>query len=123
MRRFGRKPGRVTDLKARAVGRGRIVLSFKAPGSDGSRPPAARSYVIKQSRRPIRSARSFRRAQSLCRGGRCRFSSVVDVGSPVELNVKDLRRRTTYYYSVAARDNVSGRLGRRSKTVRARTFR
>ena len=99
------------------------MLTFKAPGSDGSKPPAARTYVVKQSRRPIRTARAFRRAQSLCTRGRCRFASVVNVNSPIELTVKDLRRRTTYYYSVAARDNVSGRLGRRSKTVKVRTFR
>ena len=121
VRRFGRKPGRVTDLKAQAVGRSRVVLTFKAPGSDGGKPPAARSYVVKQSRRPIRSARAFRRAQSLC-GGRCRFSGV-DVGSALELNVEDLRRRATYYYSVAARDNVSGTLGGRSTTVKVTTFR
>jgi hypothetical protein len=47
----------------------------------------------------------------------------VDVNTPVELRVNDLRRRTTYYYAVAARDNVSGRLGPRSKTAKARTFR
>jgi hypothetical protein len=88
------------------------MLGFFAPGTDGNRPPAARSYVVKQSRRPIRGRRGFRRAQTLCHG-RCRFA-VTRVGS-------NLRPRTTYYYAIAARDNVSGRLGRRSRAVRVRT--
>lgn len=123
VRRYGRKPGRVTGLTAKAVSRSRIVLTFKAPGSDGNKPPAARTYVVKQSRRPIRNPRDFRRARSLCKGGRCRFAAVANVNAPIELTVEDLRRRTTYYYAVAARDNVSGRLGRRSKTVKVRTSR
>ena len=36
-------PGRVTGLRARAVSKTKIVLSFRAAGTDGSRPPAARA--------------------------------------------------------------------------------
>ena len=122
MRRHGRTPGRVTGLKARASGRARIVLRFNAAGTDGSKLPAARTYVVKQSRRPIRSARAFRRAQTLCRG-RCHFSSVAQVGAPITLTVTDLERGTTYYYAVAARDNVTRKLGRRSRPAKAKTRR
>ena len=120
MRRYGRTPGRVTGLKAAAVSKTRIVLRFIAPGSDGRKPPAARTYVIKQSLRPIRGARGFRRAQTLCKG-RCRFPEVTEVGAPIKLTVKQLLPRTTYYYAVAARDNVSGRLGARSRPAKAKT--
>ena len=118
-KRHGRTPGRVTALDARTAGPRRLTLSFPATGTDFSRPPAARSYVIKQSRRPIRSARDFRRADALCKGA-CSFK-VSDVGAKVTLTVTDLRRRSTYYYAVVARDNVSARSGRRSKTVAVRT--
>ncbi len=117
--RFGRTPGRVTTLSARATANGKVVLTFRAPGSDASRPPAARSYVIKQSLRPIGSARSFARAKALCRGA-CRFA-VTALDTKISLTVTDLRPRRTYYYAVAARDNVSGRAGPRSKTIKART--
>ncbi|MFP5363580.1 MAG: hypothetical protein ACLGI5_12725 [Thermoleophilia bacterium] len=119
--RFARRPGRVTTLRARPASsrRGAVVLRFKAPGTDRSRPPAARGYVVRQSRRPIRSARDFTRAQTLCRGT-CRFA-VRTPGAEIMLTITDLRRRTTYHYAVAARDNVSGRLGPRSKTVAVRT--
>jgi len=43
------------------------------------------------------------------------------VGEKVRLTITDLRPRTTYYYAVAARDNVTGRAGARSPTVKART--
>jgi len=119
LRRHGRTPGRVTTLSAKATGKRRIVLRFRAPGSDGADPPAARTYLIKQSRRPIRNARAFRRARALCRGT-CRFS-VTELGAKVSLKVTGLRRRRTYHYAVAARDNVSARLGRRSRSVKART--
>jgi hypothetical protein len=67
LKRYGRTPGRVTGLRARAVSKTKIVLSFGAAGTDGtdgSRPPAARAYLIKQSSRPIRGARAFSRAQT-----------------------------------------------------------
>jgi len=109
----------VTGLRARARSRTKIVLSFLAPGSDGRRLPAARSYLIKQSTKPIRGARGFRRAAALCRGN-CRFK-VTRVGAKVRLTVADLRPRTTYYYAITARDNVSRRPGPRSRMVRVRT--
>jgi len=120
LKRHGRTPGRVTGLEARAVSKRRVVLSFDAPGTHGARPPAARGYLVKQSRRRIRGARDFRRAQTLCKGS-CRFSKVTRVGTKLRLTINKLRPRTTYYYAVAARDNVSRRLGRRSSTAKART--
>jgi len=120
-RRHGRTPGRVSQLRARAVSNTKLVLAFGAAGTAGRRPPAARQYLVKQSSRPIRGRRGFRRAQALC-GGRCSFDVRV-VGSLIELTVRDLRPGTTYYYAVAARDNVSRRLGPRSPTAKARTGR
>jgi alpha-tubulin suppressor-like RCC1 family protein len=116
--RHGRTPATVTGLTARATGNGRARLAFRAVGTDGVNPPAARSYVIKQSRAPIRSARAFARAASLCRGT-CSFN-VTAVGAPLELTVTELRRRVTYHYAIAAVDNVSGRVGPRSATIKVR---
>ncbi len=118
-RLYGRTRGQVTELRARALGKTQIELAFSAPGTDGSHPPPARSYVVKQSLRPIRSARSFARAQTLCKGA-CRFT-VSRVGGKVSLTVTDLRPHTAYYYAVAARDNVSAHRGARSQTVKGRT--
>lgn len=118
--RYGRTPGRIERLGARAVSISQVVLVFKAPGSDGSRPPAARSYLVKQSPRPIRGARGFAGAHTLCRGS-CGFS-VVTVSTKVTLTITDLQPHTTYYYAAAARDNVSGRLGPRSPTAQIRTL-
>ena len=117
--RHARTPGRITGLRARAVGRTQVVLTFTAAGSNGSRPPAARAYLIRQSQRPIRRALDFDRAPALCRGS-CRFSALA-MGAKITLTVTGLRPRTTYYYAVAARDNVSRRLGPRSTVVRVRT--
>ncbi len=117
--RYGRTPGRVNGLKARTLSKTKIVLSFRAPGTDGARPPAARAYLVKQSLSPIRSRRAFTRAQTLCKG-RCRFS-VTRVGDTITLTITGLRSHTTYHYAVAARDNVTGRLGRRSPTAGAKT--
>jgi alpha-tubulin suppressor-like RCC1 family protein len=119
LRRFGRTPGRVTTLAAQASSSGKIILTFRAPGSDGSSPPAARSYVIKQSPRPIRTRRDFERSHALCKG-RCTFA-VTKLQAAITLDVTQLRRNTTYYYSVAALDNVSERMGPQSKTVLAKT--
>lgn len=119
LRRYGRTPGRVTRARARATGRTRVVLTFRAPGSDGRRAPAARNYLVRQSLRPMRTPREFARGQALCRGS-CHFSSAA-VGATMTLTITNLRPRTTYYYSVAARDNVSNRRGPRSATVRVRT--
>jgi hypothetical protein len=95
------------------------VLTFNAAGSDGSDPPAARRYLVKQSLRPIRSARDFDRAAALCRGA-CSFDDDIEVGSLLRLKV-DYLRNDRYYYAVAARDNVSGRIGPRSRTVSVRS--
>ncbi len=119
LERYGRTPGRVTTLRVKAVGARRVALRFRAVGTDGSRAPVARRYVVKQSRRPIRGAGDFARARALCKGA-CSFD-VAAIGASVVLDVTDLSRRSAYYYSVAARDNVSARIGRRSATVRART--
>ena len=43
------------------------------------------------------------------------------LGADITLTVTELRRRTTYHYAVAARDNVSTRCGPRSAAVTART--
>ena len=115
LRRHGRTPGRVTRLAARASGKGRITLSFGAPGTDGSKPPAARRYVVKQSDRPIRTARDFARAPALCRGT-CSFR-ITAVGTTLRLTVTDLERRRRFHFAVAAKDNVSGRTGPRATTA------
>jgi len=119
--RHGRTPGRVTGLRVKARSATRVDLSFNAPGTNGSRPPAARDYVVKQSMRPITGSRGFSRAVSLCRGS-CRFS-VTEVGRRVSLTITDLRRGSIYYYAVAAKDNVSGRVGPRTRAVRVKTGR
>jgi len=117
--RHGRTPGRVSTVAVRAAGRRTITLTFRATGTESTKAPAARGYLVKQSRRPIRSANDFRRADALCKGA-CSFK-VVEVGEKVTLKITDLRRGSTYYYAVAARDNVSARIGPRSETVTART--
>ena len=117
-RRHGRTPGRVTRLSARAGGARSIRLTFDAVGTDGRKPPAARSYVIKQSTRPIRTARDFARAPALC-NGKCSFNVTV-VGARLTLTITQLRRRGVYHYAIAARDNVSGRNGPRSRTISTR---
>lgn len=116
--RFGRTPGRVTVFSAKASSKGAIVLTFRAPGTDGSKAPAARSYLIKESARPMVTAGDFRRAHPLCKGA-CAFD-VIQVRAMLNLRVTGLRPGTTYYYKVAARDNVSNRAGPRSKTVSAK---
>ena len=106
-------------LTAKAIGRHTIRLTFLASGTDQSKPPAARTYLIKQSGRRIRTQRGFVRAHSLCKGT-CSFK-VTKAGAKITVTVLNLRRHRTYYYAIAARDNVSARIGRRSKTVSART--
>ncbi len=119
-RRYGRTPGRVDTLEAIAIGPHGIRLAFRTAGTDHAKPPAAQSYLIRQSIRPIRTRRDFRAAHTLCHG-RCAFY-VTTVGATVTQTVTDLRRGRTYYYAIAARDNVSGRIGPRSRTVHARTL-
>ena len=110
LKRFGRTPGRVLGLTGRATSSTQIVVSFRAAGTDGSRPPVARAYLVRQA---ARGARRFGRATTLC-GGSCRFPAGGRVGAEVSLAVTGLRPRTVYRYSVAARDNVSRRAGPRS---------
>lgn len=119
LRLFRRTPGRVTGLRARTIGRTQIALEFNAAGTDGTHPPPAGSYVVKQALGPIRSARQFARARTLCMGA-CRFT-VSQVGGKVTLTVTDLQPHTTYYYAVAARDNVSAHRGPRSQAVKTKT--
>jgi alpha-tubulin suppressor-like RCC1 family protein len=118
-KRYGRAPGRVTTLSATASANGTIALHFKAVGSAGSSPPAARSYVIRESSRPIRTAREFDRAAELCNGS-CTFA-VSQLATPITLVVTHLHAHATYYYAIAARDNVSGRVGPRSPSAHATT--
>ncbi len=117
--RYARTPGRVSGLHARALSNTAVLLSFAAPGSDGSHPPAARGYLLKQSPGPIRSARDFRRAQTLCNGN-CHFA-VTAVGARVTLTITHLLPHSTYYYAIAALDNLSNRFGPRSPTAQIRT--
>jgi len=117
--RFGRTPGRIARPKERAVSRTAIILTFSAPGSNGTHPPAARAYLVKQSRSPIRSPRDFRQAATLCNGS-CRFR-VAAVGTTIKLTITHLAPHTTYYYAIAARDNISNILGPRSQTIAIRT--
>ncbi|MDQ6774982.1 MAG: hypothetical protein M3071_01910 [Actinomycetota bacterium] len=42
-----------------------IELDFNAPGTTGNNPPAAGSYLVKQSRRPIRDEQDFTNARAL----------------------------------------------------------
>jgi len=116
---FGRTPARVTGLRARVRSATDVVLRFRAPGVDNGRGAAARSYVVKQSLSPMRDKRGIRRARTLCGGG-CRFAPA-RVGATITLTITDLLPRKTYYYVVAARDSVSGRLGPASRVVRVQT--
>jgi len=116
---FRRTPERIASPIARASSAGVVELRFAAAGSDGSKLPAARGYLVKQSLRPIRTRVDFERAPALCKG-----TCHVDVTRPrtaVQMRVTGLKRRTTYHYAIAARDNVTAHPGPRSKTVQAKT--
>jgi hypothetical protein len=119
LRRYGRRPGRVKRLTARAVSATEVALSFSAPGTDGSNPPGAKAYLVAESRGPIGTAAAFLHAPALCDRS-CQFD-VNSVGTPITLFVTHLRPRTTYHYEVAAYDNVSHELGPRSATVSVKT--
>ena len=119
VRRHGRLPGRVTELRARRTGAGKVELSFKVTGTDRGRAPAARNYLVKQSTRPIRTRLDFSRAASLCRG-KCPFPELTSIHATVTLDVTGLVRNRLYHYAVAARDNVSSRVGPRSRTISIR---
>lgn len=113
------RPGRPRGLSARAIGRGRVRLRFRAPASDGRSGPPVRRYIVKQATRPIRGARGFRRARSLCRSS-CRFGAR-RVGARLTLTVRRLCPGRRYYYAIRAKDE-GGNVSRvaRFKVVRAR---
>jgi hypothetical protein len=119
VRRYGRVPGRVTQLRAVQTGAGKVRLSFRAAGNDGGKAPAARAYLVKQSTRPIRTALDFTRGVSLCKG-KCPFPQLTSIHATVTLDVTKLVPKRIYYYAVAALDNVSSRVGPRSRTVSVR---
>jgi alpha-tubulin suppressor-like RCC1 family protein len=162
--RYGHTPGRVTHLRAIALTSTRIELDFIVVGNSGNQPPAAQTYLIKQSPTPIGSARDFKRAFALCHGT-CHFIVVsggdthtgggggadaagcaagpatsmlrpaarpaarpatsaageLEIGMCASLVITHLKPHATYYYSIAARDNITTRPGPRSRTVHART--
>jgi hypothetical protein len=119
IRLWGSTPGLVNGLHAMTRGPSRIELDFTAPGTNANLPPAATTYLIKQSLRPIRGERDFTAAHALCHGV-CSFT-VTGIGAKIALTVSGLRTHTVYYYAIAARDNVTGRLGPRTTTVTAKT--
>ena len=119
VRRYGRTPGRVGHLTARVLSSTRIILSFTAPGTDGHRPPAASSYLIAQTTTPIHTPRAFLAAPMLC-SSRCRFA-ITTVGTVLTLTITHLSPGTIYYYTVAARDNVTGSPGPRTAATRVLT--
>ena len=115
----GRTPGRVTGLSLRFLSSVRAIqVEFRAPGTDGLNPPVARRYVIKVSSKPIRGARAFARARTLC--DPCGFP-VAQVGNKAGSSYYEPHPDTTLYYAIAARDNVSGKLGPPSRSVRIST--
>ena len=122
VKRYGRLPGRIKNLKARATGGGKVKLSFTVAGTDNGKAPAARGYLVKQSRKPIRTARDFRRAAALCKG-RCAFYGLTSIDATAELEITNLVPGRLYHYAVAARDNVSSRVGPRSRSVAVRALR
>ena len=113
------RPGRPRGLSARALGRGRIRLRFGAPASDGRAGPPVRRFILKQSTRPIKTARGFRKARSLCRSS-CRFGPR-RVGSRLTLTVRGLCPGRRYFYAIRAKDE-GGNLSRlaRFRAVRAK---
>ena len=119
LHKFSRTPGRVAKFSATARANGTIALQFDAVGSDGTSPPAARSYLIRQSARPVRTLHDWGRASALCAQS-CTFP-VTQPGTPITLIVTHLHSHATYYYAIAARDNVTGQAGPLSATVHAKT--
>lgn len=119
VRRWGRIPGRVLNLRVTRIGSTGVTLNFVAPGTDRGRPPAAQRYLITQSAQPIRSRRAFASAPVLC-GGACGFA-VTRVGTRIALRVTSLRPGTRYCYTIAALDNVTGLIGPASRSVAATT--
>jgi hypothetical protein len=112
-------PGRVNDLAAGEATRSTVELSFRAVGTDGRAPPAARRYLFRQSERPIETLDDFARARPLC-GGACEFEPG-GVGTRVSLSLTDLRPGTTYHWAVRAQ-GPDGRLGPLSNNASAATL-
>ena len=106
------RPGRPRGLAARAIGRSRVRLRFRAPGSDGRSGPPVRRYIVKQSDRPITNSRLFRRARSLCRGS-CRFGPSRR-GTRLSLSVRRLCPGKRYHYAIRAKDE-GGNLSRMAR--------
>jgi len=116
---FNPLPGAVTDLAASAVSASEIELTFSAVGSDGSEPPPAGEYVVKQALTPITDQAAFDAARTLC-DQVCTFTPE-DVGDPISLTVADLDPDTSYHYAVRARNDAGG-LGPLSQSVQATTL-
>ena len=116
----GARPGG-SRAERRAPSRARASRSASTrPAPTATAPPAARTYLVKQSRRPIRSARAFRRAQTLCNGS-CRFPSDTRVGASSRSRSPTCARAPpTTTRSRRATTSRAGS-GARSRTVRART--
>ena len=106
MKRYGRMPAQVRACAPARVSRTKVVLTFTATGSDGRKPPAARSYLVKQSRRPDARPARLPAGAGAVRGS-CSFKTATAVGMTITLTITDLRPRTVYRFAVAARDNVS----------------
>ncbi len=119
LRVYARTPGSVSGLRAITRGKHRIELDFTASGTDGTHPPPAHSYLVKQSLAPIRTRRDFTRAQALCAGA-CSFR-VTQIGAKITLTITQLHAHTTYYYVVAALDNITATAGPRTRAIKART--
>lgn len=117
---FDPRPGGIAEIDAEPLSRRSLRLRFAAAGSDRDDPPPARAYIVKQSRRPIDDAASFKKARALC-GGVCRFRPA-EVGQLLTLRITGLRPDTRYYYAVRAVD-AAGQRGPRSAGAAARTRR
>ncbi|HUP69358.1 MAG TPA: kelch repeat-containing protein [Acidimicrobiales bacterium] len=101
-------PDQVTSLVATATSSSDITLTFAAPADDQQFPkdsPPAERYEIRQSQLPFTDADSFASARSLCPVGGCPFVPP-QVGSTLSLEVHDLEPATTYYYAVAALNDI-----------------
>lgn len=109
-------PGGVTDLTARVVSGSEVELAFSAPPSDGSFPPPAERYVVKQAAAPIVGEAAFAAATTLC-PAECRFSPRA-VGDKLSLAVADLAPGTEYYYALRAVNEI-GQVGPISNSVSA----
>lgn len=97
-------PARITDLAVRATSDNDVRLTWSAPASDGSFPPPAGRYIVKQSTSPITNEADFAAARSLCAEG-CRYSPGA-VGHQLSLSVANLGAGATYHYSIRAVNEI-----------------